>query len=87
VAAARQGAAAELAAVVDAARSQWPRDTGASSRQLATQPTDDGAALRLTGYAPYVRRSGSRVEAWRELIADRVSAVRAGRRILGVFGG
>ena len=80
--AARRGSAAELHAVVDEARRDWPRDTGRSAAQLVPRDTATGADLRLTGYAPYVRRAGSSRPAWQELIADRLDAERAGDRII-----
>jgi hypothetical protein len=77
-AATERGTAAALAEVVDKARGEWPRDTGASSRQLAPR----GGRLTLTGYAPFVRLRGASREAWRELIADRLTPERAAARVV-----
>lgn len=85
--AARRGASAELEAVVIAARRDWPRDTGRSAAQLVVVQTSTGGTTRLTGYAPYVRRSGSDREAWRELIADRLDPERAAGRIAAEVSG
>lgn len=85
VAAVRAGAAAELEAVVALARREWPRDTGRSATQLDPHDTLVGGALRLTGYAPFVRRAGSSRVAWLELIADRISPSRAGDRVAEEF--
>lgn len=79
--AARVGCLVELEGVVAAARASWPRDTGASSRQLVVRATDTGGRLDLTGYAVYVRRSGSSRLAVDELVVDRIDPVRAGARI------
>ena len=81
VGATRQGCADELVEVVALARREWPRDTGRSASQLDPRPTAAGAEVRLTGYAPYVRRSGAQAPAWRELILDRIRPARAGERI------
>jgi hypothetical protein len=77
----QSGAEAELSQVVAEARTRWPRDTGQSAAQLVVRPTPTGARVVLTGYAPYVRRSGVEREAWLELVADRVDPQRAATRI------
>lgn len=75
----RRVLAAEVSAIVERARRQWPVDTGRSRRELAIEPMPDRGRgqlrmrIRATYYSPFILSRGLRP--WRDLIQRPIAAL------------